>query len=153
ATLSYFETRFGHDLSQVRVHSGIEAEQSAQALHAHAYTVGQDIVFGANRFAPATQDGRRLIAHELTHMVQQNNGQLHALVQRDPLPPKTINSDFEEEVLSELHRLPAVEEEGISELERNQRIRVLAARKQRLFVLFSSLHRTEADAIYERLRV
>ena len=142
ASLAYFEPRFGHDFSQVRVHSGVEAEQSAQALYAHAYTVGRDIVFGANRFAPATQDGRWLIAHELTHMVQQNSGQLQAFVQRDPLPPKTVKSDFEEKVLSELH-----------DLEGNPRIQIPAARKQRLFELFSSLHRAEADAIYERLRV
>ncbi|MGI9182853.1 MAG: eCIS core domain-containing protein [Longimicrobiaceae bacterium] len=65
------EQRFGYDFSRVRVHSGAAAEQSARDVDAHAYTVGQDIVFGAGRFAPNDFSGRRLIAHELTHVVQQ----------------------------------------------------------------------------------
>jgi hypothetical protein len=67
------EQRFGHDFSRVRVHTGTSAEQSARDVNAHAYTVGHDIVFGANRFAPRTNEGQRLIAHELTHVVQQGN--------------------------------------------------------------------------------
>jgi Domain of unknown function (DUF4157) len=64
--------RFGHDFSMVRVHSGTTAEQSAREVSAHAYTVGHDIVFGAGQFAPETREGGRLIAHELTHVVQQS---------------------------------------------------------------------------------
>jgi hypothetical protein len=67
------EQRFGHDFSRVRVHSGAAAEQSAQEVNANAYTVGPNIVFGAGRFAPGTLEGRRLIAHELTHVVQQSS--------------------------------------------------------------------------------
>ena len=67
------EQRFGHDFSQVRVHSGTAAEQSAREVNAHAYTVGHNMVFGAGRLAPETQAGRRLIAHELTHVVQSGN--------------------------------------------------------------------------------
>src|SRR5262245_23620893 len=66
------EQRFGHDFSRVRVHSGAVAEQSAQQVDASAYTVGHDIVFGAGQFTPGTLEGRRLIAHELTHVVQQS---------------------------------------------------------------------------------
>lgn len=65
------EQRFGYDFSRVRVHSGGAAEQSALDVNAHAYTVGRDIVFAAGRFAPGTHEGRRLLAHELTHVVQQ----------------------------------------------------------------------------------
>lgn len=65
------EQRFGHNFSLVRVHSGSAAEQSARDVNASAYTVGRNIVFGAGRFAPGTHEGRRLIAHELTHVVQQ----------------------------------------------------------------------------------
>ena len=71
ATRAFFEPRFGFDFSQVRVHSSSDAASSAQAVNAHAYTVGSHIVFGSGRFAPGTQDGRRLLAHELTHVVQQ----------------------------------------------------------------------------------
>jgi hypothetical protein len=66
------EQRFGYDFSQVRVHSGSIAEQSARDVHANAYTLGHHIVFGTGRFAPGTHEGRRLIAHELTHVVQQS---------------------------------------------------------------------------------
>jgi len=67
------EQRFGHDFSQVRVHTGAAAEQSAREVNAHAYTVGNNVVFGAGQFAPESHAGRRLIAHELTHVVQQNH--------------------------------------------------------------------------------
>lgn len=65
------ELRLGHDFSRVRVHTGGAASQSAQELNAQAYTVGSEVVFGAGRFAPQTLEGRRLIAHELAHVVQQ----------------------------------------------------------------------------------
>lgn len=77
------EQRFGHDFSRVRVHSGPSADESVRAVDAHAYTVGHDIVFGAGRFAPATHAGRHLLAHELTHVVQQQ-GHMPAAVQRAP---------------------------------------------------------------------
>lgn len=66
------ERRFGHDFSGVRVHSGALAEQSAREVKAHAYTVGHDIVIGAQRFTSENRDSRRLLAHELTHVVQQS---------------------------------------------------------------------------------
>ncbi len=72
ALQQHMEQRFGHDFSRVRVHSGAAAEQSAREVNARAYTVGHDIVFGAGRFAPGTLEGRRLLAHELTHVVQQS---------------------------------------------------------------------------------
>lgn len=65
------EQRFGYDFSRVRVHSGVTAERSVQDVSANAYTVGNHIVFGAAQFSPDSQSGRRLLAHELTHVVQQ----------------------------------------------------------------------------------
>jgi hypothetical protein len=65
------EPRFGCDFSQVRVHSGSAAAESARAVNALAYTVGRDVVFGAGQYAPGIT-GRRLLAHELTHVVQQS---------------------------------------------------------------------------------
>jgi hypothetical protein len=67
-----FEARFGADFSQVRVHVGSQAAESALAVSARAYTVGRDIVFGAGQYAPGTTSGQRLLAHELTHVVQQS---------------------------------------------------------------------------------
>jgi hypothetical protein len=63
--------RFGRDFSQVRVHADSRAAESARAVNALAYTVGNDLVFGANRYAPQLPGGQRLLAHELTHVMQQ----------------------------------------------------------------------------------
>jgi hypothetical protein len=65
------EQRFGHDFSQVRVHVDNQAAHSAHALRARAYTFGRDIVFGCGQFEPSTQECRKLLAHELTHVIQQ----------------------------------------------------------------------------------
>src|SRR5207245_97025 len=74
ATRAVMEPRFGHDFSRVRVHSDARAAQSARAVNALAYTVGRDVVFGANQYTSDTQLGQRLLAHELTHVVQQGGG-------------------------------------------------------------------------------
>lgn len=103
------EQRFNFDFSRVRVHTGIEAAQSARDVSAHAYTVDHHIVFDRGQYAPGTDSGRRLIAHELTHVVQQSGAdQIHvglspvspsnlaAVLQRacDPtLPPLSTRSD------------------------------------------------------------
>ncbi|MFD0636003.1 DUF4157 domain-containing protein [Catenulispora yoronensis] len=68
------EPRFGRDFSGVRVHTDSRAAASAAAVQARAYTVGSHIVFGSGTYAPGTSDGLRLLAHELTHTVQQQNG-------------------------------------------------------------------------------
>lgn len=70
-TRSFMEPRFGRDFSGVRVHTDQKAAESAQGVNARAYTVGRDVVFGAGQYAPQSSSGRRLIAHELTHVVQQ----------------------------------------------------------------------------------
>jgi hypothetical protein len=69
------EEGFGHDFSEVRVHADATAAASARAVGAHAYTVGRDVVFDSNRYAPGSSSGRRLIAHELAHVVQQSGTQ------------------------------------------------------------------------------
>lgn len=66
------EQRFGYDFSNVRVHTGGIAEQSADDVKARAYTVGRNVVFGAGQYQPTTHRGQRLIAHELTHVIQQS---------------------------------------------------------------------------------
>jgi hypothetical protein len=69
---NYFEPRFGYDFSQVRVHTDSGAVESAQAVNARAFTLGKDMVFGAGQYAPEHEEGKKLIAHELTHVIQQN---------------------------------------------------------------------------------
>jgi hypothetical protein len=91
---AFFEPRFGHDFSRVRVHRDAPAAASARDVAAHAYTVGHQIVFGAGQYAPASSVGRSLLAHELAHVVQQS-GALH----RSALAPEpaTESSRPEEE--------------------------------------------------------
>ena len=77
------EPRFGRDFSQVRIHTDSQATGSARALNARAYTVGHNIVFGAGQYAPHAPSGKRLLAHELSHVLQQNRGGSAAnLIQR-----------------------------------------------------------------------
>lgn len=91
ATRSFMEPRFGHDFSQVRVHTGTAAEESARDVNAHAYAVGHDVVFGPGRFAPGTQEGRRLIAHELAHTLQQSGGAPRAIARQPKETPFAVN--------------------------------------------------------------
>lgn len=82
---SFMEPRFGYDFSRVRVHTGDRAAESASSVNALAYTVGNSVVFGRDAYRPESSAGRRLIAHELTHVVQQR-GMGRNAVQRLDLP-------------------------------------------------------------------
>jgi hypothetical protein len=74
STRTFMEPRFGHDFSGVRVHADSQAAESARAVDAHAYTVGEHIVLGPGQYAPTSARGGLLLAHELTHVVQQRVG-------------------------------------------------------------------------------
>jgi len=74
ASRAYFEPRFKHDFSRVRVHADQRAADAARGLAARAFTLGEHIVFGGNQYAPSGANGARLLAHELTHVVQQSGG-------------------------------------------------------------------------------
>jgi hypothetical protein len=102
-TRAFFEPRFGHDFSRVRVHTDAKAEESAQAMHARAYTVKSDLVFGGGQFAPSTIPGRRLLAHELTHVVQQSGTRaLHSIQPSfDSGSPGTIAAELEADETAE----------------------------------------------------
>ena len=78
ATRDFFEPRFGVDFSEVRVHTGTNAADSAQSINARAFTMGKNVVFGAGEYAPESIKGKRIISHELMHTIQQTNrvGQL-----------------------------------------------------------------------------
>ena len=68
---AFMEPRFRADFRDVRIHADDSAHELSHALNASAFTIGQDVVFGAGRYAPETESGRRLLAHELTHVLQQ----------------------------------------------------------------------------------
>jgi HEAT repeat protein len=134
---AYFEPRFGQDFSWVQIHTGVPAERSARAVAGNAYTVGNHIVFGAGQFAPGTNKGRWLIAHELAHVVQQQASQ--ASIQRQPTtggrPPSVDPFEVYDQIaiIKELilplpfHNDPAIRKESFSERQDRLFKRKLAA--------------------------
>jgi Domain of unknown function (DUF4157) len=93
----FFEPRFGCDFGGVRIHTGARAAAMAESLQARAFAVGRDVVFGASEFAPETSRGRELIAHELTHVVQQERSAAESstgTIRRQPKPEAPEFPDF-----------------------------------------------------------
>jgi hypothetical protein len=82
ASRAFFEPRFGHDFGSVRVHAGPQAVVAAARVRARAFTLGRDVVFGAGAYDPASESGKRLLAHELTHVVQQGADRGTSTIQR-----------------------------------------------------------------------
>lgn len=116
---AYFEPRFGHDFNRVRVHTDARAAESAASLKARAYTFGSDIVFGAGEYGAAT-GGRRLIAHELAHVVQQQQQPSIAKVQRENVP----NDPYPGNLDGEQPGLFSVSDEGFEFLKRHEGVRL-----------------------------
>jgi len=105
ASRAYFGARFNRDFGDVRVHTGASAEKLTKSYGALAYTTGRDIVFADGRYSPASKDGKRLLAHELTHVVQQSgSGQVHHM----PQPARAVgmpNDPLEREADSIAERI------------------------------------------------
>ncbi|HXA17867.1 MAG TPA: DUF4157 domain-containing protein [Thermoanaerobaculia bacterium] len=92
AAREFMEPRFGQDFRHVRFHTGVDATESARAMSAMAYTVGNHVVLGANQDGAATTRGRLLLAHELAHVIQQGGmGRSQAVLQKKPLSTETIS--------------------------------------------------------------
>ncbi|QBE66495.1 eCIS core domain-containing protein [Pseudoduganella lutea] len=83
----FMESRFSHDFSGVRVHHDAQADTLSGQIDARAFTLGQDIFFGRSEYAPSSDTGQRLLAHELTHVVQQDSGTLSRQIRRLPRTP------------------------------------------------------------------
>lgn len=122
STRVFMEERFGHDFSKVRVHSDPLAAHSASAINARAYTVGSQIVFGAGRYDNASVEGRRLLAHELAHVVQQSRSDLPSIepasanttsgtVQRAPIG----EDDFHKPMIEAYRREHGLPPNGVDE--------------------------------------
>jgi hypothetical protein len=88
STRNFFEAKFGYDFSNVKIHNDAAAAKSAQSINALAYTTGNDIVFNKDQFSPNSDNGKKLLAHELTHVVQQtgerSNGETQVMRQQKP---------------------------------------------------------------------
>jgi hypothetical protein len=115
------ETAMGHDFSHVRIHTGGTAGAQAKQINAHAFTAGSHIYFGSGEFQPGTTQGDRLIAHELTHVIQHDEHRL-SLPDSDrdvskPSDPTEVEAYAnEKQVLSELQTVDAALSEGIGEV-------------------------------------
>jgi len=94
------EARMGQDFSDVRVHTGDAADSSARAVSAHAYTVGSNIVFQRGAYDPGTTAGQTLLAHELTHVVQQRNGPVDGTATGGGIRVSDPSDRFEREAAS-----------------------------------------------------
>lgn len=96
-TREFMESRFGYDFSNVRIHTDSEkATKSAMSVNALAYTVGNDVVFGKGHYNPITNKGKKLLSHELTHVIQQNSKSIlyhNFIIQRSPLTDK-LDQEF-----------------------------------------------------------
>lgn len=92
STRSFMESRFGYDFSNVRIHNDVLANESSKDMHALAYTHGRHVVFAADQYQPDTPQGKKLLAHELTHVVQQHGNRNR--VQRKPGELTAYNMQF-----------------------------------------------------------
>jgi len=96
---SFFEPRFGYDFSNVKIHTDSEAAKSTQSINALAYTTGNNIVFNEGQYNPSTASGKKLLGHELTHVIQQKN---ISAIQRQPvqMPPLTVSTGMPSDLSS-----------------------------------------------------
>lgn len=107
-TRDFMESRFGHDFSQVRVHTDSQAGDSARDINAHAYTAGSDIAFAPGKYQPESQSGRQLIAHELAHTVQQSGLQRRASdLAVDTAPDSRLEHEADRAARSVMHGVDA----------------------------------------------
>ena len=116
----FFEPRFGQDFSNVRIHTDSIAAKSAQSINALAYTTGNNIVFNEGQYAPGSDSGNRLMAHELTHVMQQGSTSTGKSIQRQNIPDPTAsfiiryNTDKGSiEVVADTPKLPVLGSLGI----------------------------------------
>jgi hypothetical protein len=107
----FFEPRFGHDFSNVRIHTDSVAAKSAQSINALAYTTGNNIVFNSGQYSAETDSGKRLIAHELTHVIQQGSDNSGKSVQTKSIAK---DNDYTEQTAVNEKKMPAIIESIIN---------------------------------------
>jgi Domain of unknown function (DUF4157) len=116
-TREFMESRFDHDFSSVRVHTDARASDSAQSVNAHAYTVGSNVVFRSGQYSPETDTGKRLLAHELTHVVQQQSGPVSGTPAPGGILLSTPSDAFEQQAE---HHADAVMSSGPASVQREE---------------------------------
>ncbi|HKP81967.1 MAG TPA: DUF4157 domain-containing protein [Pyrinomonadaceae bacterium] len=146
STRAFFEPRLGADLSQVRVHTDSQAAESASSINARAFTVGPNIAFGSGQYAPESERGRQLLAHELTHVMQQSH-KVSPMIQRwGELEHKTAGNEPQNEfpyrgtisvdmtALRKTPRKPANDQYGNISLDLFSGAKVLVVGKERAWL-------------------
>jgi hypothetical protein len=104
------EARLGHDFGDVRVHDDAAAHESARSVNAHAYTVGSDVVFQRDKYDPSSSDGQVMLAHELTHVVQQRSGPVDGTPAAGGINVSDPSDRFERDAASNAERVMAAPE-------------------------------------------
>jgi hypothetical protein len=119
-TRTFFEPRLSYDFSKVRVHTDSKSDQSTKAIKAKAFTLGNDIVFGAGQYTPYTADGKKLLAHELTHVVQQEGRSIRTLMSQRIIQTKTEEKPCEKinpiVIASAPRSVPKVAEDAVEKI-------------------------------------
>lgn len=145
---NFFEPRFGYDFSQVRVHHDAQAAETAQEVKAKAFTVGKYLVFGRGQYAPETSKGRQLMAHELTHVVQQISGRKNVEIQTkqksaqnqpSPKPAQTVYAPYKQATYK-------IEGRTLKEVAQNIEIRDEAGRTE-CQILVNRTHGTDGKIL------
>jgi hypothetical protein len=106
-TRTDMEARLGHDFGDVRVHNDSRAHESATAVNAHAYTVGSNVVFQRDKYDPSSTEGRTMLAHELTHVVQQRSGPVDGTPSGGGIQVSDPSDRFEREAVANADRAMA----------------------------------------------
>lgn len=118
STRAFFEPRFGTDFSHVRVHTGNTAAQTAQSINAKAYTTGNNIAFNRGQYAPESEPGKRLLAHELTHVVQQkgmtSSSNCIYCDNGEATPPGICGPDITQVIITHLNNVVSQEQGDLS---------------------------------------
>ena len=125
ATRAFFEPRFGHDFSRVRVHADARGAEAARAVNARAFTLGRDIAFGPVQYAPTTSAGRRLLAHELTHVVQQTGKKRSILTTPKSVSAVRQNSALAKEALQRQPQRRAIDYSQCAQITVSQQTRLI----------------------------
>lgn len=112
STRSLMESRLGADFGDVRVHTDAAASDSARAVQAQAYTVGNEVVFQGDQYAPGTDSGQHMLAHELTHVIQQRSGPVDGTPTAGGIQISDPSDRFEREAESTADRVMSGEKAG-----------------------------------------
>ena len=135
---SDMETRLGADFSDVRLHTDPQASRSAEAVNAHAYTVGSDVVFRSDRWNPDSSDGRQTLAHELVHVVQQRSGPVDGTATGDGVRVSDPHDSYEQSAdraaaaaMTAPTAIPATPTADVSRKEDDEAVQALAVSRER----------------------